>query len=76
MQQIFGDEGENSQEFDEWFDGIMNGGTDAAQHIAAPILGSFANFFGNSSDGDGETLSQEVYDEIARASAASPQRRM
>ena len=42
-----------------------------AQHIAAPILGSFANFFGNSSDGDGETLSQEVYDEIARASAAA-----
>ena len=37
VQQIFGDEGENSQEFDEWFDGIMNGGTDAAQHIAAPV---------------------------------------
>ena len=35
------------------------------------ILGSFTNFFGNSSDGDGETLSQEVYDEIARASAAA-----
>eukprot|EP00964_Phaeocystis_antarctica_P045831 scaffold26403_cov95-Phaeocystis_antarctica.AAC.2 len=35
------------------------------------ILGSFTNFFGNASDGDGETLSQEVYDEIARASAAA-----
>eukprot|EP00964_Phaeocystis_antarctica_P103534 scaffold68800_cov112-Phaeocystis_antarctica.AAC.1 len=52
-------------------DGIMNGGTDAVQHVAAPILGSFANFFGNSSNGDGETLSQGVYDEIVRASAAA-----
>ena len=68
VQQIFGDEGENAQDFDAWMDGIMNGGTDAVQHVAAPILGSFANFSGNSSNGDGETLSQGVYDEIVRAS--------
>ena len=49
MQQIFGDEGENAQDFNAWMDGIMNGDTDAVQHVAAPILGSFANFFGNSS---------------------------
>ena len=49
VQQIFGDEGENAQDFNAWMDGIMNGDTDAVQHVAAPILGSFANFFGNSS---------------------------
>ena len=43
----------------------------AAQHVAAPVFGSLANFFGNSPDGDGETLSQEMYNEIARASAAA-----
>eukprot|EP00964_Phaeocystis_antarctica_P035024 scaffold19962_cov100-Phaeocystis_antarctica.AAC.1 len=64
-------EGENAQDFNAWMDGIMNGDTDAVQHVAAPMLGSFANFFGNSSNGDGETLSQSVYDEIARASAAA-----
>ena len=47
MQQIFGEEGENSQEFDKWMEGTTNGGTDAAQHIAAPILGNVTNFFGN-----------------------------
>ena len=74
VQEIFGDEGENAQDFDNWMDGIMNGDagvSSAAQHVAAPIFGHLANFFGNSPNGDGETLSQEMYDEIARASAAA-----
>ena len=59
VQQIFGDEGENAQDFDKWMEGIMNGGTDvcsAAQHIAAPVLGNLANVFGNSPDGDGASI--------------------
>jgi hypothetical protein len=57
VQEIFGDEGENAQDFDKWMDGIMNGDagvSGAAQHVAAPVFGSLANFFGNSPDGDGE----------------------
>ena len=74
VQEIFGDEGENAQDFDSWMDGIMNAGADvcnASQHVAAPLFGNMASFFSGSPDGDGESLSQQVYDEIARASAAA-----
>ena len=73
VQQIFGDEGENAQDFDQWMDGVMNGDNDASGtgNIAAPVFGTLANFFGNSPSGDGETLSQDMYNEIARASAAA-----
>ena len=51
----------------------MNGDNDASGtgNIAAPVFGTLANFFGNSPSGDGETLSQDMYNEIARASAAA-----